>query len=119
LACRGTAKTVALAVTKQSSFSSLMADLKETFDTTDENSSGVLLREYLNFTMTEKKIQDHCISYAKLVQDLAEQVPAIVLPCSVQHKIFVDSLHERFRIPKTLECKTKSADLRALLTPVH
>jgi hypothetical protein len=41
LACRGTAKTVALAVTNQSSFSSLMADLKEKFDTKDENSSGV------------------------------------------------------------------------------
>ena len=63
LACRGTAKTAALAVTNQSSFSSLMADLKENFDTKDENSSGVLLHEYLNFTMTENNTQDHCISY--------------------------------------------------------
>jgi hypothetical protein len=118
LACRGTAKTVALAVTNQSSFSSLMADLKEKFDTKDENSSGVLLHEYLKFTMTENNTQDHCISYAKLVQDLAEQVPAIVPPCPVQHKIFVDSLHERFRILKTLERKTKSADLRALFLDV-
>jgi hypothetical protein len=61
----------------------------------------VLLHEYLNFTVTENNTQGHCISYAKLVQDLAEQVPAIVLPYSVQHKIFVDSLHERFRILKT------------------
>jgi hypothetical protein len=68
--------------------------------------------------MTENNIQGHCISYAKLVQDLAEQVPAIVLPYSVQHKIFVDSLHERFRILKALERKTKSADLRALFLNV-
>ena len=95
-----------------------MADLKEKFDTKDENSSGVLLHEYLKFTMTENNTQDHCISYAKLVQDLAEQVPAIVPPCPVQHKIFVDSLHERFRILKTLERKTKSADLRALFLDV-
>jgi hypothetical protein len=60
-----------------------MADLKEKFDTKDENSSGVLLHEYLGFTMTENNTQDHCISYAKLVQELAEQVPAIVLPCSL------------------------------------
>ena len=38
LACQGTAKAVALAVTEQSSFSSLMADLKQKFDTKDENS---------------------------------------------------------------------------------
>jgi hypothetical protein len=41
-----------------------------------------------------------------------------VLPCSVQHKIFVDSLHERFRNLKALERKTKSADLRALFLNV-
>jgi hypothetical protein len=68
--------------------------------------------------MTENNIRGHCISYAKLVQDLAEQVPAIVLPYSVQHKIFVDSLHQRFRILKALERKTKSADLRALFLNV-
>jgi hypothetical protein len=33
---------------------------------------------------------------------------------TVQHKIFVDSLHERFRVLKALERKTKFADLRAL-----
>jgi hypothetical protein len=70
--------------------------------------------------MAENNTQGHCIYYAKLVQDLAEQVPAIVLPCSIQHKIFVDSLHERFRfrIPKTLERKTKSADLRTFILNV-
>lgn len=119
LACEGTAKTVALAVPNQASFFDLMADLKTNFDTKDANSSGGLLHEFLNFTMVDPSVQDHCIRFGKLVRDLAEQLPPIVLPYTVSHKVMVDSLHERFMVLKTFERKTPSADLRSLFSTIN
>jgi hypothetical protein len=63
-----------------------MADLKTNFDTKDANSSGDLLHEFLNFTMVDPSVQDHCIRFGKLFRDLAEQLPPIVLPYTVSHK---------------------------------
>jgi hypothetical protein len=69
-----------MAVPNQSSYFDLMAALEEKFDTRDGASSGGLLHGYLHYTQTANNIQDRCVGFEKLVQDLAESAPPFTFP---------------------------------------